>query len=438
MLRGWARSALWFFYRDVEVTAARRIAADRPTIFAANHSNALGDVAILVAKLPRFPRFLATATWWDRAPARLLFRLGGVLPVDRARDGDAHHNSSTFEACRSALAQGEHIAIFPEGELNEGPSLLPIRTGAARIALSAADAGVRDVVIEPVGLVYEDRGRFRSRVEMKLAEPIEVDDWLEAYRGDPFATVHDVTDLLAARLAAATVNSHRDGVAALARRAVTIVLADPGAEPGDPIWTAHPNELSRCLVAALADADGHDGGEAVRALEAAVTTHSSDLAQLGFADAQSLEFTPASARSRRRAQLLVLSPAAAVGAIATAPVVLTVSLIGRLVRREGWRATIVAVGGTLLLPLNSAVVLMVGSRRVGLRRAAALTAAGVASSTATIWWFDRLQETRAERRSAHARRAGSGEMAHARRSRAEVARQVWRLIDQHQSCPPRT
>jgi 1-acyl-sn-glycerol-3-phosphate acyltransferase len=438
MLRGWARSALWFFYRDVEVTGARRIAADRPTVFAANHSNALGDVAILVAKLPRFPRFLATATWWDRAPARLLFWLGGVLPVDRARDGDANHNSSTFAACRSALGQGEHIAIFPEGELNEGPSLLPLRTGAARIALSAADAGIRDVVIEPVGLVYEDRGRFRSRVEMKVAEPIEIEDWLEAYRDDPFGTVHDVTDLLAARLAAATVTSHRDEVATLARRAVTIVLADPIREPGDPIWAAHPNELSRRLVAALADAEGHDGGAAVRELADAVTTHSTDLARLGLAEAHPLEIAPESTRSRRRAELLILSPAAAVGAIATAPIVLTVSLAGRLVRGEGWRATVVAVGGTLLLPLNSALELMVGSRRIGLRRAAALTAAGVVSSTATIWWFDRLQEARADRRSSHALGAGSEAVAQARQSRAEVARQVWRLVGRHPSCPPRT
>ena len=70
-LQGWARSAVWVFYGDVEVTAAQRLPEGRPMIFAANHSNALADVAVLVAKMPQFPRFLATGTWWAHASARL-------------------------------------------------------------------------------------------------------------------------------------------------------------------------------------------------------------------------------------------------------------------------------------------------------------------------------------------------------------------------------
>ena len=159
-LQAWARTAIHVVYRRTEVTGASNVPNHRPAILAANHGNALADIAIIVAKMPRFPQFLAAASWWKSPPARVLFKLGGVVPIHRRRDGiDTSENVSTFEACHAALADGAHIAIFPEGEMHTEPALLPLKTGAARIALgAAADAGVRGVVLVPVGLVYEDRG----------------------------------------------------------------------------------------------------------------------------------------------------------------------------------------------------------------------------------------------------------------------------------------
>jgi 1-acyl-sn-glycerol-3-phosphate acyltransferase len=161
------------FYRRTDVTGRTRIALDRPTILAANHGNALADVAVIVAKVPKFPRFLAAATWWKSRPARALFRLGGVVPIHRRRDGESEQNVSTFAACYEELARGAHVCIFPEGEMHLEPSLLPLRTGAARIALSAAaDERITGLAIVAVGLVYEDRGRFRSDAEIHFGEPI--------------------------------------------------------------------------------------------------------------------------------------------------------------------------------------------------------------------------------------------------------------------------
>lgn len=210
----WARVAVGAFYRRVDTTGDPSSLHGRPAVIAVNHSNALGDIAVMLTVLPRFPRFLAASTWWRHPHARLLFRLGRVLPVDR-RGGGSHPggNGATFAACHDALAAGEHIAIFPEGELNSGAGLLPLRTGAARIALSAAlDAGVRDVVIVPVAIVYEDRGRLASCAGVRFAEPIAIDDWTAAARADPVATAREVTAVLQERLAAA-----HDEVAALGR-----------------------------------------------------------------------------------------------------------------------------------------------------------------------------------------------------------------------------
>jgi 1-acyl-sn-glycerol-3-phosphate acyltransferase len=319
VLTAWARVAIRVFYRRAGVVAPHRVPTDRPAILAANHSNALGDIAVIVAKMPKFPRFLAAASWWKSRPARLLFTLGGVVPVYRRRDGATKHNASTFAACHDALATGAHVCIFPEGEMHLGTSLMPLKSGAARIALgAAAEAGVEGIVIVPVGLVYESRGRFRSAAAINCGEPIEVDPWLELYRADRHKAVRAVTDLLADRL-------------------------------GD----------------AIAPADWRDDGD-------------------GSADV----------RRRLAAELMVLAPVAAFGAVVNAPVLLGTALASRG-RTEGWQATAKGVAGTFLCPLVWAGEYALVARRGGRARALAFTIAAVLSGWAALGWNDRRHRWRA-------------------------------------------
>jgi hypothetical protein len=60
--------------------------------------------------------------------------------------------------------RGSHLALFPEGISHPGPELAPLRTGAARIALSAVAEGTEVLHIVPVGLLYGHRQTFRSPV----------------------------------------------------------------------------------------------------------------------------------------------------------------------------------------------------------------------------------------------------------------------------------
>ena len=189
---------------SVDVRGTEHVSTGHPIVFAANHSNTLADVAVVVAKAPRFPHFLAAASWWKRRSARVLFGLGGVLPLQRSRDMPGpFDNGRTFAACFDALADDAHLVIFPEGVMHAEPALQPLKTGAARIGLGAAERGVRGVVIVPMGLAYEDRGRFRSRAAVRFGAPIAMDDWLERYETDPFGSVRAITDLLATELAGA-------------------------------------------------------------------------------------------------------------------------------------------------------------------------------------------------------------------------------------------
>jgi 1-acyl-sn-glycerol-3-phosphate acyltransferase len=257
LLQAWARTAVAAFYRSVELEAPWGPPGEGPVVLAANHSNALGDVAVLVAKMPRFPHFLAAGTWWRHAPVRLLFRLGGVYPVHRARDGGGiGRNLSTFGACAAALARGEHLAIFPEGELNLDSQLLDIKTGAARIALAAADAEVRGVTVVPVGLLYEDRGRFRSSAVVRFGEPIRVDEHVDRYRLDAVGAVQELTAALRRRLELVTLPS--DGPQAPApmqrRTAMELAVLSPVAALG--MVAGAPAVAVVSLVARLVPGEG--------------------------------------------------------------------------------------------------------------------------------------------------------------------------------------
>lgn len=396
VLQGWARTAVSVFYRRATVTAESRLPRDRPVILAANHGNALADVAVIVAAMPEFPHFLAAASWWKSAPARVLFRLGGVVPIHRRRDGeDTRQNTSAFEACNAALASGAHIAIFPEGEMHLEPALMPLKTGAARIALgAAAEAGLDGVVIVPVGLVYEDRARFRSTVEIHIGEPLAIVDWLDEYRVDPTKAVHGVTDLLADRLARVTVNHGSAEEAALLDRVAAYALADEP-DANDSRQFARRNALRRKLASSIALAGGESSTD-YRELAAAVAVHERDLQRLGVQHASAVPLGDMSAADRiaLEAQLVALALPAALGLVANGPTLLGVWIASRRVPHVAWQATTKGVGGTFLSPIVWALEFAFLSRRLGRRRALALTTAGAIGGLAALEWRERFLQLR--------------------------------------------
>ena len=341
-LQAWARSAIHVVYRHTEVTGFLNVPADRPAILAANHTNALADIAVIVAKTEKFPRFLAAASWWASPAARALFRLGGVVPIHRTRDRtDTRQNRASFEACHAALALGAHVAIFPEGEMHSEPTLMPLKTGAARIALGAAnDAGVHGIVIVPVGLVYEDRGRFRSDVEVRFGDPIEIDAWAEQARTDPRQTARDITDLLAERLAQ-----------------ITVSCAD-----------TNPGPVNQDIDLATSATTGHPDDSKTRRGE-----------------------RQPPATNHLRLELALLAVPAALGLVANAPIVLGAWLASTQATRESWKATTKGVAGTFLCPMVWTIEYTLLARHTGRRRAFALTCAGATSGLATLAWYDRCR-----------------------------------------------
>jgi 1-acyl-sn-glycerol-3-phosphate acyltransferase len=115
---------------------------DGPVLITANHPNSLLDPLIVFRASGRVARPLAKAPLFEQAILGTVLRALGGLPVYRRQDDPAqmHRNDQTFSAAIGALHAGDAVQIFPEGRSHSEPSLVEMRTGAARIAIAAEEA----------------------------------------------------------------------------------------------------------------------------------------------------------------------------------------------------------------------------------------------------------------------------------------------------------
>ncbi|MCU0619834.1 MAG: MFS transporter, partial [Gemmatimonadaceae bacterium] len=202
-----AAVAMRWYYRTVEFAGTERIPQRGPLLLVVNHPNELIDALCAGLAAKRRLTFTGKATLFTNPLAARFLRTMGVVPLRRAKDeagvdpaaANPRRNAEAFAALHEALRGGEAALIFPEGISWDTPHLAPLRTGAARIALSARDdAGVRGLRIVPVGINYERKDGVRSRVLVEVGDPLDVD----TFAGD----VDALTDELSRRLWAVTLN----------------------------------------------------------------------------------------------------------------------------------------------------------------------------------------------------------------------------------------
>lgn len=163
------------FFRRVEVVGEAQLPSSGGLVYAPNHPNGLIDPLFLLV-LPASPAaFLAKEPLFRMPVVGSFVRALECLPVYRSKDGhDTSANQRTMAAARARLEGGGAIGIFPEGASHSGPALLPLKTGAARIALGAAAGSDTPVHVVPCGLFYSDKVTFRSEAVLVYGAPIEV------------------------------------------------------------------------------------------------------------------------------------------------------------------------------------------------------------------------------------------------------------------------
>src|SRR5688572_4222528 len=173
-----------------------------PVLLAGNHVSVLDPLFILWLgeRTHRKVRFLAMAELWDSRFLRFFLVHTKQIPVDRET---ATAGGSLAHAAR-ALAEGELVAVYPEGSVSPDLEPMPGKTGIARLARLA------DVPVTPVGVWGTQRlwpkGRKRRLrlgvgISVAVGEPVHL---------DPNEDLFEATDRIMGGVAGAVAQARRN------------------------------------------------------------------------------------------------------------------------------------------------------------------------------------------------------------------------------------
>jgi glycerol-3-phosphate O-acyltransferase/dihydroxyacetone phosphate acyltransferase len=343
-------AAVRLYFRASRSAAGDPVPSTGPVLLVSNHPNSLLDPAFVAWVANRPVRFLAKAPLFSNLAVGWLVRGAGSIPVYRRADdpGQMRRNEDAFRAVYAALQGGAAVALFPEGISHSEPALVPLKTGAARIALGAAPIVGRPFPIVPVGLVFRAKDRFRSEAHAEIGTPVVWDD-LGARPADDHEAVRELTARIDRAMRQVTLNLERWEDEPIVRTAEGVWAAVQRADPS-PAARVKRLAVTADALAALRSSDA-DGDGRWRALARDVREHARILRVLGVRATDVELETNLSAAARwvfRRLTLIGIAQ----GALAVAatlvfwlPYRFTGYLAGRLTPHRDTVATYRVLGG---------------------------------------------------------------------------------------------
>ncbi|MBW2277244.1 MAG: 1-acyl-sn-glycerol-3-phosphate acyltransferase, partial [Deltaproteobacteria bacterium] len=186
---GFIQLLTWIFFRRVEVSGLEHLPTDRGGILIAWHPNGLIDPCLILASFPRTVIFGARHGLFKWPLLGWLMRGIGTVPIYRAADAKRitddqrrSGNLQSIDALAEAVASGSFSALFPEGVSHDEPHPIVLKTGAARLyyrARQLAGPETSSPVIVPVGLHYDDKSVFGSKVLVAFHPPLVLDAELD-------------------------------------------------------------------------------------------------------------------------------------------------------------------------------------------------------------------------------------------------------------------
>lgn len=435
------RLVLAVFFRRIEVVGGDRVprregkARGVPLVVVANHVNGLVDPLFLLGPLRLPARMLGKSTLWKIPVLAQLCDLAGVIPVYRRQDegADTAKNLETFSRCHEELARGGILAIFPEGVSHDEPQLQPLKTGAARILLEGERRfGPLGSRILPVGLLFEDRGRFRSRALVVVGPPIDPAEEIElALRDEPTA-VRLLTERVTEALGRVTLNYRSWEESRLVERGARILEIDALELPRERRLAAE-FEARRSLLDGLdALRQGHPR-EVAAAVEAA-RSYDHLLRLSGLRDEQVIASYPLdgllAALARVAFNTVLALPVALLGAVANFVPFTLVELVSRRFDDEQNQiATYKVFPGIVAYPLTWAIEAAAAWALWGPASAAGILLVAPLSGYIAVRLLERQESLWKESRAfllLHRRKRIAGEL---RARRAETGRRIETLVE---------
>lgn len=356
------RFALRVFFRRMEVVGRTRVPREGSCLFVLNHPNGLVDPVILLCFAPRAVSFLAKSPLFRMPVIGFFVRALDSIPVYRKQDegADTSRNRETFERSARLLRRGGTIAICPEGASHSEPFLLPLKTGAARIALGAANAATSELELKivPAGIYYTAKTTFRSGALIYFGEPIEVDAVEPDDDGEPpREAVRELSDRIAEALRSLTLNADRHEALAVVARAERIFSS--GDEEDEEPSLERELRRRRRFVEGYAFHRRHSPAR-VEELERRITRYEEELRQAGIEDPRQLSAATVSEYARawtllsRVMLFALLSPAALAGAAIHYPAYTLAGILATKFAREydDILSTFKIAAALLLFPLT--------------------------------------------------------------------------------------
>ncbi len=359
------------FYRLT--IAGEAVPRNGPVLLIANHPNSLVDPVFVASAAGRPVRFLAKATLFDHPAVGFLVRGSGAIPVYRRVDDPAQmqRNVDMFRAAHAALAGGSALALFPEGVSHSEPALMPFKTGAARIAFGAIEAGAAPFPIIPIGIVLRARETFRSEAFVVVGEPVAWDDLREM--DDQREAIGQLNTRMEEALRRVTINLERWEDQPLVEAAEAVWAAEMGAsvDQADRLATAG-------LLHTLRGKEEVEWQTLARRLQ----THRRKMAFLGLtpgALAGTVSLAQAASWTARRLPLVAAIVVAGIGSVLFWPPYWLI----------GWRDRRQALGTVLMAAWIVVLSLAVGvgwGIVAGLVALVFLPALGLATVWLRDWW----------------------------------------------------
>ncbi len=148
---------IWY---KIEYTGSENVPNGGGYILICNHLSNL-DPIILAGGVKEPIHYMAKAELFTNPFLAFIFRHVNAYPVERGT-GD----TSAIDNSVKLIAESKIVGIFPEGTRSKDGNPLRPKSGASLVAkMTCAD-------VLPCGIIYENKGKFRSKVSVKFGSVI--------------------------------------------------------------------------------------------------------------------------------------------------------------------------------------------------------------------------------------------------------------------------